>query len=114
MKLKNTFIVTCLCAVMLLNPMTAWAAPIDNVEVYNPAGESDEIVFVAGEHQGSQSGNGTTDTQTEEERNIASQNASIAREQQRLMQTLVKNTVEGSMEMCIRDRKKPRAWRGMP
>lgn len=97
MKHKNTVIVTCMCALMLLNPMTAWAAPIDNVEVYNPAGESDEIVFVAGEHQGSQSGEGTTDTQTEEERNIASQNASIAKEQQRLMQTFVKNTVEGSM-----------------
>lgn len=101
MKMKITLTSICLCAALLAHPMTALAAPIDNVEVYDPAGESDEVVFVAGEHQGSQSGEGNTNTQTEEEKNIASQNASITNEQRRMMQSLVENSVERTMSVYV-------------
>ena len=40
-----------LTAVLLSCSINVSAAPIDNVEIYEPAGESDEVIFVAGQHQ---------------------------------------------------------------
>lgn len=101
MKPNKIILSLLLCAAFLVNPITVWASPIDNVEVYDPAGESDEVVFTAGEHQASQSGEGNTITMTEEERNIASQNTSIANEQRRMMQSLVSSSVENTMSVYI-------------
>ena len=101
MKLKNCMLSLCLCAAIAVNPMAVFAAPIDNVEIYDPAKESDEIVFVAGEHQGSQSGEVETNTQTEEEQNIASQNASVFREQQKIRNSLVSSTVDTTTSVYI-------------
>ena len=101
MKLKNCMLSLCLCAAIAVNPMAVFAAPIDNVEIYDPAKESDEIVFVAGELQGSQSGEVETNTQTEEEQNIASQNASVFREQQKIRNSLVSSTVDTTTSVYI-------------
>lgn len=101
MKLKNCMLSLCLCAAIAVNPIVVFAAPIDNVEIYDPAGESDEIVFVAGEHQSSQTGEGEANTQTEEEQNIASQNASVFREQQKIRNSLVSSTVNATTSVYI-------------
>lgn len=88
--------------VMLLgNPIETFAAPIDNVEIYDPAGESDEVIFIAGEHQGSQSGEGTGTTENEKEQNIANQNTSIMNAQRELKESLIKKNVEKSMMVYV-------------
>lgn len=100
MKHRKIFIV--LFTVMLLgNPIETFAAPIDNVEIYDPAGESDEVIFIAGEHQGSQSGEGTGTTENEKEQNIANQNTSIMNAQRELKESLIKKNVEKSMMVYV-------------
>ena len=56
---------------------------------------------MAGEHQGSQSGEVETNTQTEEEQNIASQNSSVFREQQKIRNSLVSSTVDATTSVYI-------------
>lgn len=90
-----------LCTAVMMNVTPVLAAPIEDVEIYDPAGESDEVVFIAGEHQGSQSGEGNTNTETEIDQEIASQNASLFREQKRLMTSIIENSVEGSVSVYV-------------
>lgn len=100
MKHRKIF-VPLLMAMLLGNSVEIFAAPIDNVEIYDPAGESDEVIFIAGEHQGSQSGEGTTTTENEKEQNIANQNTSIMNAQRELKESLIKKKVEKSMVVYV-------------
>lgn len=85
-----------LCAAMLTgNSLVAYAAPVDDVEVYDPTSQSTEVTYTAGEKEGSQTGTGTGTTESEEEKNISTQNTSISRELQAKMRQLVQEYVEG-------------------
>lgn len=90
-----------LTAVFLSCSINVSAAPIDNVEIYEPAGESDEVIFVAGQHQGSQSGEGTTNTENEVDQNIASQNTSLSKEQREIKESIIKDSIEKSMVVYV-------------
>ena len=90
-----------LTAVLLSCSINVSAAPIDNVEIYEPAGESDEVIFVAGQHQGSQSGEGTTNTENEVDQNIASQNTSLSKEQREIKESIIKDSIEKSMVVYV-------------
>lgn len=98
MKSKKILLIP-LCVICLCKNTAVLAAPIDNVEIYNPAGQSDQIIFTAGEHQGSQSGTGNSNIESENENSISSQNATISNEQQSIIDSLV--TTYGENKMLI-------------
>ena len=84
-----------LCLVMLAaTPLTVFAAPIDDIEVYDPTQESTEVVFTADENDESETGTGSGNTESEEEQSISSQNTSISNELQSMIQSLIEKNVE--------------------
>lgn len=88
MKGKSVFAFV-ISMVILVSPVMATAAPVDNIEIYDPVKESDEVIFTADENKGSQTGSGSGTTETDTNQSTSTQNASISKEQQRMMQSLI-------------------------
>ena len=100
MKTKNIFIVI-VSMMLTTNPILAMAAPIDNIEIYDPAKPSSEIIFTADENKGSQTGNGSSAVETETNQSISTQNTSLTEEQQRFMQLLIQKNQQGKKSVYI-------------
>ena len=100
MKIKNIFIVI-FSMMLMTNPVLAMAAPIDNIEIYDPAKPSDEVIFTADENKGSQNGAGTGTTETETNQSTSTQNTSLTEEQQRFMQLLIQKNQQGKKAVYI-------------
>lgn len=101
MRLIRYIVILAFGIAVLIIPTTVFAAPINNVEIYDPAKASDEIVFIAGEHQGSQTGDGIVDTQNESEQSVSSQNAALVKEQRALVEKMIINNTEKSMGVYL-------------
>lgn len=93
--MKTKKVVALLLSIVLCLTQSAavLAAPLEELEIYDPVEESTEVTYIAGEKGGSITGEGSTSTETETEGSISSQNTSVSRELRGIMQSLIEEQV---------------------
>ena len=93
MNIKKIFALLILTMLCLTPSAAVMAAPLEDLEIYDPVEESTEVTYIAGEKGGGTAGEGSTSTEIETEGSISSQNASVSRELRGIMQKLIEEQV---------------------